>query len=386
MSRSTASYHTYQRPRDTDARSPCPGLNCLANHAYIPRTGRDIEVQSLIRALRVVFNLSFPLALLLALSGYLTCGRLRLNVAFTRTPARSTLLCCLFNLVYCLLTFRIAVSLSWCINLDALMARGPLKIAHPAAFVHDDHGHDTSPDMHMLRQLLCLAFRHTVNPVTAPSSLSLEQLDPCRSAPLPTAPAKVPAAPCPGFSLGDLAAIRAAREAHTPRLNWFHEQVALGEAALGWLVLGDRLKASQIQQIRIPANRFAQFFGEERLPDGWWGTHSPADGSMRPSGDKKTKKTMVSDCASCCRHALDGLRNLYRNEVVTTLGNSAVRPHRTIGLLEAHSWATVVGLEMRHIRRIVDEHRTRLSREEEAAECVSLAEAPNPQASSQGLA
>ena len=31
--------HAFQAPRSTDQRGPCPGLNALANHGYISRTG-----------------------------------------------------------------------------------------------------------------------------------------------------------------------------------------------------------------------------------------------------------------------------------------------------------------------------------------------------------
>jgi hypothetical protein len=31
--------HAFKAPKETDRRGPCPGLNALANHAYISRTG-----------------------------------------------------------------------------------------------------------------------------------------------------------------------------------------------------------------------------------------------------------------------------------------------------------------------------------------------------------
>jgi hypothetical protein len=31
--------HAFQAPRSTDQRGPCPGLNALANHGYIARSG-----------------------------------------------------------------------------------------------------------------------------------------------------------------------------------------------------------------------------------------------------------------------------------------------------------------------------------------------------------
>lgn len=38
----------YQRPGPDDARSPCPGINTLANHGWIPRNGRNVTRQNLI--------------------------------------------------------------------------------------------------------------------------------------------------------------------------------------------------------------------------------------------------------------------------------------------------------------------------------------------------
>ncbi|KIJ64346.1 hypothetical protein HYDPIDRAFT_90678 [Hydnomerulius pinastri MD-312] len=57
-----------------DKRSPCPALNALANHGYLPHDGKNIGIWQLIQAVRSVYNLSFPLAALLALTGILFCG------------------------------------------------------------------------------------------------------------------------------------------------------------------------------------------------------------------------------------------------------------------------------------------------------------------------
>ncbi|KIK65092.1 hypothetical protein GYMLUDRAFT_117100, partial [Collybiopsis luxurians FD-317 M1] len=58
--------HSYVRPnRAKDARAPCPGLNTLANHGYIPRSGRNITFIPLLRAIMEVYNLSVWLALIM---------------------------------------------------------------------------------------------------------------------------------------------------------------------------------------------------------------------------------------------------------------------------------------------------------------------------------
>jgi len=57
-----------------DSRSPCPALNALANHNYLPHDGRNIGFWDLVRAQREVYNFSYPLAILLALAGVIMCG------------------------------------------------------------------------------------------------------------------------------------------------------------------------------------------------------------------------------------------------------------------------------------------------------------------------
>ncbi|KAF9468364.1 Cloroperoxidase [Collybia nuda] len=56
------------------SRSPCPGLNTLANHGYISRDGKDLTVMELVCALCNVYNLSYPLALLLSIVAIVFCG------------------------------------------------------------------------------------------------------------------------------------------------------------------------------------------------------------------------------------------------------------------------------------------------------------------------
>jgi hypothetical protein len=43
---------TYSRPTESDLRSPCPMINCLANHGYIPRDGRNVRIGCLKGALK----------------------------------------------------------------------------------------------------------------------------------------------------------------------------------------------------------------------------------------------------------------------------------------------------------------------------------------------
>lgn len=43
---------TYAPAKPTDKRSPCPMINCLANHGYIPRDGRNIHAHELYAAVK----------------------------------------------------------------------------------------------------------------------------------------------------------------------------------------------------------------------------------------------------------------------------------------------------------------------------------------------
>ncbi|KZT12576.1 Cloroperoxidase [Laetiporus sulphureus 93-53] len=66
--------HDYVCPPPGASRSPCPALNALANHNYLPHDGRRISIPQLVRALTSVYSLSFPLAIILAVVGVFKCG------------------------------------------------------------------------------------------------------------------------------------------------------------------------------------------------------------------------------------------------------------------------------------------------------------------------
>ncbi|KAF7541113.1 heme-thiolate peroxidase [Neopestalotiopsis clavispora] len=65
--------HPFQAPGPTDQRGPCPGLNTLANHGYIPRTG-IASVGQINAATAHVFNMGADLSSLLATGGALDGG------------------------------------------------------------------------------------------------------------------------------------------------------------------------------------------------------------------------------------------------------------------------------------------------------------------------
>jgi hypothetical protein len=52
----------WQAPTATDIRGPCPGLNALANHGYLPRDGKKIHVTDIVTAMdqHLGIAVSFP--------------------------------------------------------------------------------------------------------------------------------------------------------------------------------------------------------------------------------------------------------------------------------------------------------------------------------------
>ncbi|KAF8548693.1 Cloroperoxidase [Imleria badia] len=64
-------------PQPGDRRSPCPALNALANHGFLPRDGMNIGPFAIYRALREGYQLSMFLAFFLTFSGWAILGQLR---------------------------------------------------------------------------------------------------------------------------------------------------------------------------------------------------------------------------------------------------------------------------------------------------------------------
>ncbi|KAH0839373.1 Chloroperoxidase [Lanmaoa asiatica] len=65
----TGHTHAYCPPQPGDLRSPCPALNTLANHGFLPRNGKKIGVLDIARALQEGYQLSSVLSYLLAFGG-----------------------------------------------------------------------------------------------------------------------------------------------------------------------------------------------------------------------------------------------------------------------------------------------------------------------------
>ncbi|KAJ7583571.1 Cloroperoxidase [Mycena floridula] len=68
--------HKWIAPKSTDLRSPCPGLNTLANHGYLPRDGRGLTIAAVIKAGIDGFNVQPDVLTLAAKAGLLTTAAL----------------------------------------------------------------------------------------------------------------------------------------------------------------------------------------------------------------------------------------------------------------------------------------------------------------------
>ncbi|KAJ7493828.1 Cloroperoxidase [Mycena latifolia] len=64
--------HAFIPAKPTDARSPCPGLNTLANHGYLPRNGSNFTIPQLMDAVLDAFSLDWAPILVAAKFGLLS--------------------------------------------------------------------------------------------------------------------------------------------------------------------------------------------------------------------------------------------------------------------------------------------------------------------------
>ncbi|KAH9951679.1 Cloroperoxidase [Amylocystis lapponica] len=206
------SQHSYVPPVIGDSRSPCPALNALANHGYLPRDGQNITVFQMVRAMRYVYHISLPLALLLAVVGVFKCGN----------------------------WWR------WTVDLHDLARHNIIE--HSGSLVHADAPpHDTfaptTVDQSMLQQVLHITRNHFL-------------------------------------TLRDLARVRAMRNAAlSVPLDTLHAEISRGEVVLTLDTLGvasprnvpDRKDSDYADSNlpTVPKEYVSEWFGQERLPDGW---------------------------------------------------------------------------------------------------------------------
>ncbi|KAF9025431.1 Cloroperoxidase, partial [Hymenopellis radicata] len=58
--------HKFIAPGPDDVKSPCPGLNTLANHGHLPRDGKKITIPIMMKAGNDGFNVQAGVILLAA--------------------------------------------------------------------------------------------------------------------------------------------------------------------------------------------------------------------------------------------------------------------------------------------------------------------------------
>jgi len=208
MTESLFDNHKFRPRGSSDSRSPCPALNALANHDYIPHNGRDITFITLIQAMVLVYNISYPLAFLLTLVAFLTYGKLSSH------------------------------SYQWTVDLDSLSQRGSWMVAHDGALVHPDGRPSTSPDPTRVKNIIHQASTACDSEGRLKGGLDL-------------------------FEIVRIRTQKVDSHAH-PKLNGYHEQISLGECSLLWEVFRNP------GGLVIPTCSLEQLLGQEHLPDGWW--------------------------------------------------------------------------------------------------------------------
>jgi hypothetical protein len=256
--------HDFVPESADDVRSPCPALNSLANHNYLPHDGRGINIIRVLMAIKRVYGLSFPLAAFIAFPGY---ALMREDVPTLHEFARHNR-----------------------IEHDGSLSRANAAPGAEYAPVRVDH---------KLLDLVCKKIESRAA-LTTPSTIDDDEQTAFTTA-------NKPSTPCPVLRTIDAGYIRHWRDSHSPPLDKVHSLVAQGELAViigifsphsrspfpttwsavsfairfGLYSIGiDVLEHWLGQQINrgelfddcgdgIPLPLLRTFFGEDRIPQGW---------------------------------------------------------------------------------------------------------------------
>lgn len=220
-----------------------------------PHNGRGFTFFQLIKAMVLVYNISYPLAFLLTSAAFLTCGKLSFHsdhhdrgLLWRPRKSDNSFLGLFLLFIHYIgsLAIRTFRQPSWTLDLQSLSRRGTLMIAHDGSFVHPDGKPSTSPDPDRVGVLLQQA------------STARDSKGDLKG----------------GLDFSDIVRIRTERvlsPAH-PVLSGYHEQISLGECGLLWEVFRDRTGA--LKGV-IPTYKLQRLLGEEMLPDEWWATTRP---------------------------------------------------------------------------------------------------------------
>ncbi|KLO15370.1 Cloroperoxidase [Schizopora paradoxa] len=224
--------YPYIAPTETDDRAPCPALNTLANHGFIPRTGRGITATNLMFGLREAYRVSLPLAAFLAYGGIVLLGQV---VGFGSDPDRD----------------GVGFSLKDLARHDRI--EHDASITHPNIPAGDEYA-PTKQD-----PALFDTFIKDARPASGP--LNKGELS---------------------YGPEDIARARVRREAQPgTRIDAVHQEVARGEIALvfsifGFLTSGGNAKTDKPPKevlggaYRFPISVVETWWKEERLPTPDW--------------------------------------------------------------------------------------------------------------------
>ncbi|KZT38110.1 Cloroperoxidase [Sistotremastrum suecicum HHB10207 ss-3] len=236
-------------PGPTDSRSPCPALNVLANHNYIPHNGLDISPLQLIRALQTVYNASLPFSIFITLAGLWTAGYIKWT-PWPKLRIRS---------LHALAAHNVIEHDASLVHENALPIHPSLK----STFSSYDSKSPYPPPSISTHQGKLFA------PTSPSPSLLAALLSDCTT-PHPTSPH-------PGLGMSDIKRARQRRDkAISPpstKLDFIHEAFAWGESAKIMCVLGvgnfDDDDDNEGSGRVVSAERIKAWLGEERLPDDW---------------------------------------------------------------------------------------------------------------------
>jgi hypothetical protein len=199
-----------------DSRSPCPALNTMANHGYIPRDGRKISAQQVTNGLKACYGLSSPLAYFLAYVGFMAISKFGRRV-----------------------------------DLFELGQHG--RVEHNASLAHHDtpEGDKYAP-IEVDPKLVAALIRSDVKPTEKESEASGDDFL---------------------LNYEDIARSRVRREEECRPVDSVHQEIARGEMAIILGVWEKTASGKEGAKKGIPVAWWRTWISEGRLPEGWTPDH-----------------------------------------------------------------------------------------------------------------
>lgn len=258
--------HGWCPPKEGDSRSVCPALNTMANHGYLPRSGRHITLPILIHALCECYNLTFALAFVLATGGYLLVRKIPIPIPVLLPIAFSFEIPLLFGFSLHFFTFGLFGNFfgdGGAIGGTKLKAFDRHNgVEHDASLVHRDCPAGEEYPSHHIIQDWVKDLISDVRPIPkrAPASAEAGEWAFLND---------------PVMDEDDVARARVRRERLSPKLDCVHAEIARGEMAI---ILGVWSRAStssegETEKSGAPLAWMLDWLKYERLPDDWKPNH-----------------------------------------------------------------------------------------------------------------